>query len=50
LLLGDSRVNPAAQDNYAIGWAAMNGHKEVFFFFFHQILLKPLRLSRADSV
>ena len=29
LLLGDERVDPAADDNYAIRWAAQNGRTEV---------------------
>jgi hypothetical protein len=29
LLLADERVDPSANDNYAIRFAAKNGHKEV---------------------
>jgi ankyrin repeat protein len=30
-LLSDSRVDPSAEDNEALRYAALNGHTEVFF-------------------
>ena len=42
LLLKDERVNPAAEDDYAIGVAAKNGHEKVV-----ELLLKDKRVDPA---
>ena len=43
LLLGDPRVDPSADDNYAIRWASFNGRLEVV-----KLLLADLRVDPSD--
>jgi hypothetical protein len=44
ILLGDSRVNPGIQNNYAIRLASQNGHLQIV-----ERLLEDTRVNSGDS-